>query len=111
LPPIQLNGTTWNKKQFPRGIMGINDLPVVVFHQAIKEVEVIATEYEQPSCWYPISQIHDLGVKCFPLTRRIHTNDSGNRGDRFDHIAWLKLVANPSMFVLWIIIAPVVLSE
>jgi hypothetical protein len=91
--------------------MGINDLPVVVFHQTIKEVEVVATEYKQPGCWHPISQIHNPSGKVFPLTRRIYTNDPGNRGDRFNHIAWLELVANPSMFVLGIVIGPVVLSE
>ena len=30
--------------------MGVNNFPVVVFHQTIKEVEVVATEYEQPGC-------------------------------------------------------------
>lgn len=47
LPPVQFNGATGNKKQFPRGRMGVNDLPVVVFHQTIKEVEVVAAKYEQ----------------------------------------------------------------
>ena len=56
-------------------------------------------------------QIHNLSMKYFPLTRRIHTNDPGNCGDRFDHIARFKLVANPSMLVLGIIIGPVILSK
>lgn len=89
--------------------MGIYDLSIVVFHQTIEEVEVIATEYEQPSYWHPIFQVHDL-MKYFSLTRRIHANDPGNCGNRLDHIAQFKLVANPSMFVLGIIIGPVVLS-
>ena len=91
--------------------MGVDDLPVVVFHQAIKEVEVIATKYEQPSCWYQISQVRNPSSKKKTLTRRIHTNDPGNCGDRFDHIPWLKLMADPPMFVLGIIIGPVVLYE
>ena len=49
-PPIQINSTTWNEKEFSRGITGINDLPVVIFHQSVKEVQVISTEYEQSGC-------------------------------------------------------------
>jgi len=47
--------------------MGVNNFPVVVFHQTIKEVEVIATEYEQPGCLYLMSQIHNLSMEYFTL--------------------------------------------
>jgi len=30
--------------------MGIDNFPVVIFHQTIKEVEIVAAEYEQPGC-------------------------------------------------------------
>ena len=30
--------------------MGINNLSIVIFHQTIKEVEIVAAEYEQPGC-------------------------------------------------------------
>jgi len=91
--------------------MCVDDLPVVVFYQAIKDVEVVATKYEQPGCLYRICQVYNPSSKYLPLTRRIHASDPGNCGDRFDHIAWLKLMADPTMFVLGIIVGPVVLYE
>lgn len=90
--------------------MSIYDLPVVVFHQTIKEVEVVPAEYEQSSYWCPISQIHDLSAKHFSLTRRIHTDDPGNCSNCLNNIALFKLVTNSSMLILGIIIVPMVLS-